>query len=55
MISDMCREYTNTIFSYTRLSTIFPLLNFPNLLFTALPFEPNSLTISTACIYLNIQ
>ena len=52
----MCVENIQIPYSLTtRLSTIFPLLNFPNLLFTALPFEPNSLTISTACIYLNIQ
>lgn len=55
MIPDVCREYPYAIFSYTRLSTILPPLNFPNLLFTALPSEPNSLTISTTCIYLNIQ
>lgn len=55
MIPGVCREYPNTIFSYTRLPAIFPLLNFPNLLSTALPFEPNSPTISTTCIYLNIQ
>lgn len=41
--------------SYTRLSTIWILLAFPNLFFTAHKLELNSLTTSTTYSFLNIQ